>query len=117
MPKGLTLMDTNGITRKNMRVRWWGPIAGLSWDEIAFPLRAGLPEGKAELDGFDEILAYGADEPPVFFGHYKLIDYPVLPQASNVASLDFGHGHGGPATAYRWSGERVLEAGNFVQVK
>jgi len=117
MPKGLTLMDTNGITRKNMRVRWWGPIAGLSWDEIAFPLRAGLPEGKAELDGLDEILAYGADEPPVFFGHYKLIDYPVLPQASNVASLDFGLGHGGPATAYRWSGERVLEAGNFVQVK
>lgn len=117
MPKGMTLKDTNGITRKHMRVRWWGDLAGLTWSEVAFPLIADLPEGTAELDGLDEILAYAADEPPVFFGHYKLIGYPVGPQADNVATLDYGLGHGGPATAYRWSGERVLDAANFVQVK
>lgn len=116
MPKGLTLEDTNGITRKNMRVRWWGDLAGLTWREIAFPLVANLPEGVAVLNGLDELLAYGPDEPPVFFGHYKLKHYPVAPQAPNVATLDYGLGHGGGATAYRWSGEEVIVLKNFVQV-
>jgi hypothetical protein len=115
MPKGVTLVDSNRIVRKDMRVRWWGSIAGLTWEEIAFPLRPGLPEGPADLRGLDGILAYGPEEPPVFFGHYKLIDYPVAPQAANVASLDFGLGHGGPATAYRWDGERVIDPARFVQ--
>lgn len=117
MPNGHTQVDTNGIVRKDMRVRWWGEIAGLSWEEIAFPARPGLPEGPAVLDGLDAILDYGEDEPPVFFGHYKLIGYPAAIQAPNVACLDFGLGHGGQATAYRWSGERALSAENFVQVK
>jgi hypothetical protein len=98
-----------------MRVRWWGEVSGLTWEEIAFPQRPGLPEGPADLRGLDKILAYGVEEPPVFFGHYKLIGYPVTPQAGNVASLDFGLGHGGPATAYRWSGEEVIDPAHFVQ--
>lgn len=115
LPKGVTLVDTNRIVRKEMRVRWWGEITGLTWEEIAFPLRPGLPEGPADLRALDGILAYGPEEPPVFFGHYKLIDHPAAPQAANVASLDFGLGHGGPATAYRWSGERVIDPAHFVQ--
>lgn len=55
-------------------------------------------------DFIGDIHAYGSDEPPVFFGHYKLMEYPVAPQADNVTSLDYGLGQGGPATAYRWSG-------------
>lgn len=116
MPNGIKIADSNGIERSAMRVRWWGDLAGLTWSEVAFPVIARLPQRKAELNGLDEILAYGPDEPPVFFGHYKLIDYPVGPQADNVATLDYGLGHGGPATAYRWSGERGIARENFVQV-
>ena len=116
MPDKITVDDSNGISRKAMRVRWWGELAGVSWREIAFPLVPGLPEGEAQLGGLREALAYGADEPPVFFGHYKLKYHEAAPQAANVATLDYGLGHGGPATAYRWNGERVIAAGNFVQV-
>jgi len=116
MPDGIVVPDSNRIPRKNMRVRWWGDLSGLSWAEIAFPLVADLPEGVAVLNGLDELLAYSPDEPPVFFGHYKLKYYPVAPQAPNVATLDYGLGHGGGATAYRWSGEEVIVLKNFVQV-
>jgi hypothetical protein len=117
MPDGLIVKDSLGIPRGNMRIRWWGDLAGLTWREVAFPLVADLPEGEAEWNGLDGILSYGPEEPPVFFGHYKLTGHREGPQAENVATLDYGLGHGGPATAYRWSGERVLEPGNFVQVR
>jgi len=116
MPDGMQVADRNGIPRRAMRIRWWGDLGDLSWRDLAFPLVPDLPEGRARWNGLDEILAYAPEEPPVFFGHYKLIGYPAEPQAANVASLDFGLGHGGPATAYRWSGGRKIEAGNFVQV-
>ncbi|NLT69140.1 MAG: diadenosine tetraphosphatase [Verrucomicrobiaceae bacterium] len=116
MPDGIRLADSNGILRKSMRVRWWGELAGLSWSEIAFPPGAQLPEGAADLHGLDALLAYGPEEAPVFFGHYKLKRHPVGPQAPNVATLDYGLGHGGGATAYRWNGERVIERENFVEM-
>jgi hypothetical protein len=116
MPDGIRLADSNGISRKTMRVRWWGELAGLSWKEIAFPLGAQLPEGEAYLNDLEGLLGYGPEEPPVFFGHYKLKRHPVGPQAPNIATLDYGLGHGGYATAYRWSGEAVIEQVNFVQL-
>lgn len=116
MPDGILVHDSNGIPRKNMRVRWWGDVRGLSWREIAFPLVADLPEGEAVLNGLDEMLAYGPEEPPVFFGHYKLKGHIAGPQADNVATLDYGLGHGGPAMAYRWNGEQIIKRENFVQV-
>lgn len=117
MPDGFSFLDSNELSRQELRVRWWGALAGRTWEEVAFPkLDKGLPKGLAEWGGLDAKLAYTPDEPPVFFGHYKLNDSPVEPQTDNVASLDFCLGHGGPATAYRWSGERALQAENFVQV-
>jgi hypothetical protein len=116
MPDGLRVVDSGGKSRAKMRARWWGGIVGLSWREISFPFIAELPDGEAVLAGFDELLDYGPGEPPVFFGHYKLTHLPVEPQADNVASLDYGLGHGGAATAYRWSGEKVIAREQFVQV-
>jgi hypothetical protein len=116
MPDGKIVRDSNRIPRRNMRVRWWGDLSGLSWSEMAFPLGTNLPDGEAVLNGLSDLLAYGPDEPPVFFGHYKLKHHPLAPQAPNVATLDYGLGHGGYATAYRWSGEEVIEPENFVQV-
>lgn len=116
MPGEIRVVDSNGISRKAMRVRWWGDLGGLSWSEIAFPLVAKLPEGEAVLAGLNELLGYSPTEPPVFFGHYKLKQHPVGPQAPNIATLDYGLGHGGAATAYRWNGEKVIARDHFVQV-
>lgn len=115
-PDARKIPDANGIPRGNMRVRWWGSLSGLSWNEIAFPAIAGLPEDRAELGELERLASYGPEEPPVFFGHYKLKNHPVAPQATNVATLDYGLSHGGPATAYRWDGEQALNAKKFVQI-
>lgn len=115
MPDGIIVPDSNQIPRRKMRVRWWGDLSGFSWSEIAFPPGTDLPPGEAVLNGLDDLLAYGPEEPPVFFGHYKLKGHPIGPQAGNIATLDYGLGHGGAATAYRWSGEKVLLRENFVQ--
>lgn len=115
MPDGIRVPDSNGIPRGNMRVRWWGDLKGLSWSEAAFPVPADLPSREADWGDLGDLLSYGPGEPPVFFGHYKVKGRRPMPQSANVACLDYGLGHGGPATAYRWSGERCLSAAKFLQ--
>jgi len=115
-PDGREVPDAHGIPRKSMRVRWWGTVAGLPWSETAIPSVPDLPTEPVAWGGLDSLLGYDRTEPPVFFGHYKLTRCPTAPQAANVAILDYGLGHGGAATAYRWNGESVLRAEGFVQV-
>jgi len=80
-----------------MRVLWWGRLEGLSWSETAFPGVPDLPVGEVRLGELAEVLSYGPEEPPVFFDHYKLKGRRPGPEADNVATLDYGLGHGGPA--------------------
>lgn len=55
-------------------------------------------------------LRYAASEPPTFSGH------PRLPLAT-VACVDYSVGKpGGMLTAFRWDGERVLDAGKVETV-
>ncbi len=62
-------------------------------------------------------LAYGLEEPPVFFRHYWLpADAPKVPLPPNVACLDFSVAKGGDLTAYQWDGDRNLDASKFVGV-
>jgi hypothetical protein len=58
-PDARKIPDANGIPRGNMRVRWWGRLSGLSWNEIAFPAIAGLPEDRAELGELERLASYG----------------------------------------------------------
>ena len=117
LPDGVTLPDANGRERDSLRVKWWTPLAGKTWREIAFPPREDLPDGPARLSA--EVAgdrAYTADLPPVFIGHYKLTGRAPFAAATNIASLDYGLGHGGKATAYRWDGESEIDPAHFVQV-
>lgn len=117
-PDGITLPDANGIERDSLRVKWWGNLDGKSWREIAFPPREDLSDEVATLgESANTNHEYPADAPPLFFGHYKLLSYEPFAATANIASLDYGLGHGGKATAYRWSGEARIEIGNFVQVE
>jgi hypothetical protein len=54
-----------------------------------------------------------ASDTPVFFGHYWWKGNPA-PLADHVACVDYSAGSGGPLVAYRWDGESVLQARNFV---
>lgn len=91
-----------------------------------------IPASKDDDDGLKlSVLipfsdAYSEAERPVVFGHYALYDMRdqenlmggVLrrsPNAANVACVDNGGGFkDGSLSAYRWDGERVLNACKFI---
>lgn len=58
---------------------------------------------------------YSENEKPVFFGHYWLQTLPCLLR-NNACCLDFGAAKGGYLTAYRWNGEKILNANNLCWV-
>jgi hypothetical protein len=116
LPDGVFFEDKERIKRKNVRVRWWDLKEGTAIGGLV------MPDPMAELtetvaaDMLRELPNYGADEPPVFFGHYWLrADREKAPLARNLASLDYSGAFGdNPLTAYRWDGEHELSSNNFV---
>jgi len=116
LPNGKQINDSNGIPRKEMRIRWWGENSGLTWKEIAFPPLPDLEDDSpVRLADMERLVDYAGTEPPVFFGHYKLTHSDLRLEALNVKCLDYGLGHGGPATAYRWDGDSELDLSRVVQ--
>ncbi len=115
--------DKDGHVRNNARVRWWNETA-TSLREIA------LMEGNfTTIDGapYPELpdiavsvtsRSYVYDGPvPVFYGHYWRRGAPQhqVDWTAHTACLDFSAVNDGALTAYRWSGEREVCAGNFAQ--
>lgn len=115
MPAGHCFTDKEGITRHTVRVRWWNIPAAAQVSHLAMPEPFNVP-GDAAAHDLRRIPAYGADEPPVFFGHYWMPPHlDRVPLAANIACLDYSAAFGdNPLTAYRWDGEQVLSAEKFV---
>jgi len=115
LPDGAGFRDKDGITRHNIRVRWWDPTA-TNFREAYFgpeSARTHIPED--EIAG-DHLVDYAHTAPPVFLGHYWMQGEPA-PLASNIACLDYSVAEsGGRLTAYRWDGEQKLEKERFVWV-
>lgn len=114
LPEGSSYRDFDGTERHEVRVCWPRPVAGRTFREIAFGSMAGMPEvvvPEAQAQGFR---GYASNLPLVFFGHYALNDLAGAIVAPNAACLDHGCGKGGLLAAYRWSGEQILTAANFV---
>jgi len=114
LPEGHSVTDRYGQVPRRMRVKWWKG-GGTYRDAFVGPVSAvvHIPDEPIEID---YELDYPASEPPVFFGHYWLAGVPE-PLTPNVACLDYSVARaGGSLAAYRWDGERHLEAGKFVCV-
>lgn len=115
MPPGRHYLDKEDNPRHHVRVRWW--------DGDATDMRAaylGPPSAATHIPedpiGTDHLIDYGHGEPPVFLGHYWLEGDPE-PLAPNIACLDYSVAKaGGKLVAYRWDGERRLDAAKFVSV-
>ena len=114
LPHGASATDPDGTERHEVRICWPKPGAGRTYREMAFASGAHIPDVPLPVEIADAIKGYGADAPPVFFGHYALKGLPHGLITPNVACLDAGCGKGGPLTAYRWNGERTLHAANFI---
>ncbi len=100
--------------REKIRTAWWRTPKGLSYHDLCFPPRPGLPcdlgPTEAETRHFP---GYSAAAPPVFFGHYHLP--PQRPSAfGNVVCLDHTGGTNSFLTAYSWNGEYPLDDQRFV---
>lgn len=115
MPANHIFTDKEGITRHNVRVRWWDIPQNARVSHLAMPTPFDVP-GDAAPHDLRRIPNYAADEPPVFFGHYWLPpDHPRMPLAPNIACLDYSAARDdNPLTAYRWDGEQVLSAEKYV---
>ncbi len=112
---GASILDKDGNVRHDIRVRWWDQQAITYKSAFMGPEsdRTQIPDDAIEGD---YLVEYSHEAPPVFFGHYWLEGKPV-PQALNVACLDYSVAKpGGRLVAYRWDGERTLEADKFEWV-
>lgn len=111
LPDGLSFA-LDGHLRYEARTRWWDANA-ISFrqsalvDARAQSLLPDLPIPETTRPGYD-------GDRPVFIGHYWMNGVPQL-LAPRVACVDYSAGKNGPLVAYRWEGERDLDAGRFIQ--
>ncbi len=114
MPPGYAYDDKEGVVRHEVRVRWWDVPQSTRVSMLALPVPFDVP-GDASPYHLRRVPDYGVDEPPVFFGHYWMpATFDKAPLRHNIACLDFSAAREGPLVAYRWNGERQLQAAHFV---
>ena len=117
LPDEVQLKDKSGHPRKELRIKWWeldGPKTYRSLALTRTELLDLLPDDDASH--IDQPVKYGADQLPVFFGHYSLCPQSQKPlQALNLVCLDMSGHVDPPITAYRWGGSSY-EAGQVLVV-
>ncbi|MSR33789.1 MAG: metallophosphoesterase [Phycisphaerales bacterium] len=117
LPPGLTLADPEGVARKVIRTKWFGDGQARTYADLCFPKREGVSADPLPIGVASATQRYGADQPPVFIGHYWIpaTEEPE-PLAPNVACVDYSVARGGRLMSYRWSGEKVLTKEHFAWV-
>jgi len=110
LPDGHSFVDHAGIERRDVRARWWMDQPRHYRDVAIVGDQSHLvPEHPLP----DDYAGRPVDDVPVFIGHYWMQGVPSL-MSPKVACLDWSAAKDGPLVAYRWQGEDVLDARNFV---
>ena len=106
-----------GISRsQKLRVKWWNELYNKDLvDNIIVHKKVNIKSKKITPELLPDFEPYKKSEKPVFFGHYWLKSLPFLLK-NNVCCLDFGAAKGGYLAAYRFNGEKKLDARNLVWV-
>jgi len=117
LPEGVSIASSDGVTRREFRTKFWVADPD-TYGDVEFQPDP-LPEEVAELRlpsrQRNDLLPYGAEQPPLVFGHYWLSGRPRR-LAPNLACLDYSAVRGGYLTAYRFQGELELSDASFVWV-
>jgi len=123
LPEGIAFKDKDGHERHHVRTRWYADPrqSAATYRDYAFSFRESermlIPPTSLTKETVAAAVPYGADEPPVLFGHYWMPgDLQPAPLARNVACLDYSVARNGRLCAYRWNGESELRAEGFVSV-
>lgn len=115
LPGSTVVVEFEGSTRSFIRVAWWKTSQPLTFRSASLPFDPSLTEAPLPEHVQRELLGYGVEEPPVFFGHYALPpDLTPWPMADNIACVNYRAAKKGPLVAYRWDGEARLKPGKFV---
>ena len=118
LPPGLTLTSHDGFIRTAFRTKFWEDDPQTYGDLVFQP--DALPDEVANLPLTNQqkaaLLRYGADEPPLFVGHYWCRGTPA-PLRPNLACLDYSAVRRGKLVAYRLDQETRLEPNRFFWVE
>ncbi len=116
LPEGYSFPDKDGVTRHEIRTRWW------DLEAVTYKALAMVPEGAEDelpdLPVPEGVLPGYDNAKPLFFGHYWLKGEPS-PMSDHIACLDYSAVDPAPEgklTAYRWDGEHRLDPARFIWV-
>jgi len=112
IPDGKFFFDKDGSKRFNVRIKWWLNPNISTMKELSIVEDLCLPKTKG---GNIDNQFYDENQKPVFFGHYWLQGEPNI-YRHNICCLDYSIANSGYLTAYRFSGEPILEKKNLVYV-
>ena len=115
LPKGHYFTDKDGTKRKEMRIKWWEDPTKSNYNKISIEPMLDLEDMPIDLSLLKNTDYYKPDNIPVFFGHYWLRGNPML-YRNNICCLDYSVAKKGHLAAYRFDGERVLDAEKFIYV-
>ncbi|WP_207061964.1 metallophosphoesterase [Motiliproteus sp. SC1-56] len=118
LPNGEEMTSADGYRRRVFRTKFWADEPQTHADVVFQPdplpaHLAGVPLGPAEKA---RLLHYGADQRPLFIGHYWREGEPA-PITPNIACLDYSAVKYGKLVAYRMDGESRLQPEHFVAVE
>lgn len=117
LPNSEVMVTAEGFRRHMYRTKFWSQQPQRHRDVVFQP--DPLPEHIAaqQLTGDEQqrLLHYGAEQPPLFVGHYWQQGQPH-PITDNIVCLDYSAVKAGRLVAYRMDGESTLTAAKFVWV-
>ena len=102
LPEGYFLTGNDGVSRKRIRAKFWGE-ASSNYGNVLLQAQPLPPELAArELTAIQkqQLCRYGAQERPLFVGHYWQ-SLPTNLFSANIACVDFSAAGTGPLVAYR----------------
>lgn len=117
LPNGQTLLGSDGVRRSRFRTKFWSQAPKTYGDVVFQP--DGLPDDLADQPLTEQehsrLLRYGADQKPLFVGHYWCKGQPHILR-SNLACLDYSAVKNGLLVAYRMGAETHLKNDAFMWV-
>lgn len=117
LPEGQSIVSSDGYQRDTFRIKFWATGAR-NYEELLFqpdPLPPEVAKRPVSSEHREQMAHYGADERPLFVGHYWLTGLPRAIEP-NIACLDYSAVKAGHLVAYRFDGERQLSQEKFVWV-
>ncbi len=114
LPDGVSFIDKGSVTRRRVRLRWWGEQATTLLGSVL-----SVPEEEHhKLEGHPAPsggICYPAGEKPVFFGHYWMQREDDTVSA-NTACVDWSVAKGGHLAAYRFTPGEPLSRDGYLFV-